>query len=120
MITKEREVSQIKPRLGQGRAGLRCKINAQITGFIVQTVEKPLKIPKVPKVQDKVTTIPNFAMPPVQSKCNSNIDMIDRKTIQDIAREIPSTQIQFTDPLLNQLNHLYLTLLEDYQTLTQK
>ena len=46
MNTKAKEVSQIKPRLGQGRAGLRCKIKTPIT--IVQTVEKTLKIPNIP------------------------------------------------------------------------
>ena len=60
-----------------------------------------MKIPEVPKTQDKVMTILNFAMPPMQSEGNSSTNMIDRKTIQDIAREIPSTQIQFIDPFLS-------------------
>ena len=34
-------------------------------------------------------TIPNFTIPPVQSKGNSGTNMIDRKTIQDIAKEVP-------------------------------
>ena len=37
-------------------------------------------------------TIPNFTMPPkdiIGSKGNSSTNMTDRKTIQDIAREIP-------------------------------
>ena len=49
MITKVREVSQIKPRLGQGGAGLRCKMKSPITNPIAQTIEKPLKIPQAPK-----------------------------------------------------------------------
>ena len=49
MITQVREVSQIKPRLGQERTGLRHKLKTPITSPIVQTVEKPLKIPKGPK-----------------------------------------------------------------------
>ena len=56
---------------------------------IVQVVEKPLKIPKGPKLQDKVMTLPNFTMPSkdsIESKGNSGTNMIDRKTIQDIAR----------------------------------
>ena len=52
-------------------------------------VEKPLKIPNIPKTQDRVTIIPNFATPPLQSKGDSSTRMIDRKTIQDAAREIP-------------------------------
>ena len=49
MITKVREVSQIKPRLEQGRAGLRHKIKTPITSTTVQPVENPLKIPEIPK-----------------------------------------------------------------------
>ena len=89
MISKTRRISQIKPRLGQERAGLRCKIKTQISEPIVQTIERPLKIPDIPKTQDKVMTISNFAIPPMQSKGNSGTKMIDRKTIQDVAREIP-------------------------------
>ena len=62
IITKPKEVTQIKPRLGQGRAGLRCKINTQISKPVVQMIEKPLEIPNIPKMQDKVTTIPNLAI----------------------------------------------------------
>ena len=79
----------IKPRLGQERAGRRCKIKTQSSKPIVQAVEKPLKNPKVPKTQDKVTSVPNFTMPPMHSKGILCTNMIDRKMIQDIAREIP-------------------------------
>ena len=37
-------------------------------------------------------TIPNFTTPPLQSKGHSGTRMIDRKTIQDAAREIPIDQ----------------------------
>ena len=37
------EFTQVKPRLGQGRAGLRCKIKTPVSRPIVQTIEKPLK-----------------------------------------------------------------------------
>ena len=49
IVSKAKEVSQIKPGLEQRRTGLRCKINTQISNPIVQTVEKPLKIPDIPK-----------------------------------------------------------------------
>ena len=39
--TKVKETSQIKPRTGQGRAGLKCKIKTQISKAIAQTTEKP-------------------------------------------------------------------------------
>ena len=38
--TKAKEVSQIKPRLGQERAGLRCKIKIPISKLIVQVLKK--------------------------------------------------------------------------------
>ena len=43
---KMKEVSQIKPRLGQGRAGLRCKIKTPIpiNKPIAQAVEKQPKV----------------------------------------------------------------------------
>ena len=41
VVTKEKYISQIKPRLGQGRAGLRYKIKTQIIKPIVQVMEKP-------------------------------------------------------------------------------
>ena len=34
-------------------------------------------------------TIPNFAIPPLQMKGDSSINMIDKKMMQDVAREIP-------------------------------
>ena len=64
-------------------------------------------------------TMPDITIPPMQLKGDSGANMIYRKTIQDIAREIPSTQIQFTDPLLSQKNYQYLQFQEAYHTLTQ-
>ena len=40
-VTKVKEILQIKPRTGQGRAGLRHKIKTQTSKPIVQTIEKP-------------------------------------------------------------------------------
>ena len=34
-------------------------------------------------------TMPNFTIPPMQTKGNSGTNMIDRKIIQNTAREIP-------------------------------
>ena len=47
-----------------------------------------MKIPYIPKTQDKITTIPNFAFPPLQLKIDSSTRMIDKKLIQDVVREI--------------------------------
>ena len=49
MITRLKDISQIKPRLGQGKAELRCKIKTSITKPIVQAVEKSFKIPGITK-----------------------------------------------------------------------
>ena len=38
-VIKGKEVSQVKPRLGQGRAGLRCKINTSISKPLMQVTE---------------------------------------------------------------------------------
>ena len=44
-ITKVKEISKIKPRIGQGREGMRHKIKTQTSKFMVQTIEKsPTKI----------------------------------------------------------------------------
>ena len=62
-----KEVPQIKPSLGQGRAGSRCKIKTliPINKPIAQAMEKQPKVlvPKLPKAQDKVAPIPNYAIP---------------------------------------------------------
>ena len=69
MITKSKEVSQIKSRLGQGKAGLRHKIKTPIQTLInkpiVQAMEKQLKVsvPDIPKIQNKVLPIPNYTIP---------------------------------------------------------
>ena len=45
-VTKVKEVSQIKPRLGPRRAGLKCKIKTPIPKPNVQMMEKPIEQPK--------------------------------------------------------------------------
>ena len=85
IVSKVKDVSQTKPRLGQGRVGIRCKIKTQISKPTAQMVEKPLQIHNIPKIQDKAMAIPNFATPSYNQKVKVN----DRKTMQDITREIP-------------------------------
>ena len=65
----------------------------------MQTIEKPLKIPNIPKAQDKVMTIPNFTILPIQKKGHTSTKMVDRKKIQDVAREITI----YTDPVYRPL-----------------
>ena len=94
--------SQIKPRLGQGRAGLRCKIKTPmpppINKSIVKLMEKPIErlkvISKVPapessRIHDKIVPIPDYTIPHTRSKHDSSYGMVKRKTIQDVSRENP-------------------------------
>ena len=89
MVTKTKEVSQLKPRLGQGRADLRHKIKTPIpiNKPIVQVIEKQPKVltTKSPKIQDNIVAIPNYVIPPMKHRG----DIHSRKTIQDVSREIP-------------------------------
>ena len=82
VVTKVKEVSQIRPRLGQGRAGLRYKIKTPvsllISKLIVQVIEETVEqinvpVPKTSRIQDKI--VPYYAIPHIRSrdiivKCN--------------------------------------------------
>ena len=76
-------ISQIKPRLCQGRAGLRCKIKTSVPPLInkpiVKLMEKPIGQPKVilkeliPKncrIHDKIIPIPDYAISQTRSSNN--------------------------------------------------
>ena len=84
---KTREISQMKPRLGQGRVGLRHKIKTliPINKPIAQTMKSPPNdfTPKSPKAQD--TVIPSCTVPQMKPRG----DISSRKTIQYMSREIP-------------------------------
>ena len=84
-----KDISQIKIRLGQESAGLKCKIKIPIliNKPIAQTMENPPNIlaPKSPNAQDKVIPIPNYAIPQMKHRGDASL----RKTIQDVSREIP-------------------------------
>ena len=100
-VTKMKEVPQIKLRLGQGREGLRCKTKTPLPSSTnnptVQAKEKQPKVLvlKIPKIQDKVVPIPNYAIPPIKSNDESGSRMVERKAIQDVIKEIPI----FPDPV---------------------
>ena len=106
-VTKVREVLHIKPRLGQGRAGLRCKIKMQITKLIAQVMEKPpskILVPNTSKIQDTAMPIPNYTIPSVTLKGDTGTKMIDRRIIQDVDKEFLFVQILFIDPSLTSKN----------------
>ena len=70
------EISQIKPRLGQGRAGLRHKIKIPIliNKPIAQTMKIQSKVlaPKSPTAQDKVIPISIYATPQMKHKADAS------------------------------------------------
>ena len=59
IVATKTKVSQIKPRSGQGRVGLRHKIKTLIPKSIAQVMEKAKEQPKS-IILDKVVPIPNY------------------------------------------------------------
>ena len=92
-ITKMKEVSQVKPMLGQGRAGLRCKIKTPIPKPIAQVTEKPIQQPTVMMPETSKYGIEWYQYQIMQFLIQ-NPKMIDvlewlKENMQDINREIP-------------------------------
>ena len=108
------QLSQIKPRLGQEREGLRCKIKTPIWIYkpIAQAMEKQPKVivSKTPKLQDKVVPIPNYTIPQMKHRG----DTISRQTIQKFSREIPIYSDPVYRPPPKPVKHLYPRFLEAY------
>ena len=103
-VTKAKEVSQLKPHLGQGRTGLRCKIKTQISKPIVQVMERPpsrIVVPNTFNIQDIAIPKQHYAIPTVKPKGDTNTKVIYRKTIWDV-RKFPFILIKFIDPLPKQ------------------
>ena len=89
-----KELPQIKLRLGQGGAGLRCKIKTPIPKLIVHEMKKPIEqtkaiVSETSRILDKVIPMLYYAMPHIKSKDDSGSRMVKRKAIQDISRENP-------------------------------
>ena len=81
---KGNEISQEKPRMGQGRAGMRRRRPPPINQTVTQTSDLSKKIPEVSKVEKKVITHPDFTTP-VQSVNNPSAGVINRMPmIKDI------------------------------------
>ena len=84
--TKVKEASQIKPRIGQGRAGLRHKIKMPLNRPIMQVTEKPVEKTKAlvletSRVHDKVIPIPHFTIPHIKPRGDSDTQRVGRKNI---------------------------------------
>ena len=97
--------SQIKPRLGQGRAGLGCKIKTPVPPPIIKPIvklmEKPIEqpkvvlkvpIPKKSRIHDKIMYIPEYAIPQIRPGDDLSSRMVKRKTLLDVCRGIPIYQ----------------------------
>ena len=62
---------------------------------IVQVMERPVEQPKAPvfkssRLQNKIVPIPDYTIPHIGSRDYSGSRMDNRKTIQDINRELPA------------------------------
>ena len=90
-VSKVKVISQIKPRIGQIRAAMRCKIKTQISRSIAQTIQKsPTKIaaPNISKTKDIVIPIADYAFSLVKPKADIGTKVFDRKIINDVSKEI--------------------------------
>ena len=82
-----KEISQIKPRIGQGKAGLRRK-KPQTSELIAQSVEHSQKIPYLPKMHMEFINIPNL-QPLCNQYVNPSDEAINRRMMQEISKDIP-------------------------------
>ena len=81
---KGKEISQEKPRMGQGRTEMRRRRPPPINQAITQTSELSTKIPEVSKIEKKVITHPGFTTP-LQSVNSPSAGVINRMPmIKDI------------------------------------
>ena len=108
-------VPLIKPRLGQGRAGIKWKIKLPLSlppnKSIIYLTEKSIsqqpqnlaqpKItlnvppPESSQIHYKFIPVPDYVIPKMRSGDDSHSRMVKRKTIQNIKREIPT----YPDPI---------------------
>ena len=108
VTSRVKGTSQIKSRLGQGRAGLRQKIKIPMPPLtdkpIAKLSEKPIEQPKVTskvsiskssRIHYTITPVPDYTIPQTGSGDDSSSRMVKRKTIQDINKEIP----MYSDPI---------------------
>ena len=80
---EKQNIRQEKPRMGQGRAGMRRR-PPPINQTITQTSDLSKQIPKVSKIKNKVITHPDFTTP-VQPVNSPSMEAINRKPmIKDI------------------------------------
>ena len=83
---QDKQVVENRPRLGQGRAGIRCKKTQPVDSKIAAT-SKSCKIPKIPMVRNVTKDSMDFPVP--EQLITDKTETITRKTIQDKNRELP-------------------------------
>ena len=82
---KGNEISKEKPRISQGRTGMRRRRPPPIIQTITQTSELSKKHPEISKIEKKVITHPYFTTP-VQSVNNPSAEAINRRPMM---KDIP-------------------------------
>ena len=75
---KGNEISQERPRIGQGRVGMRKRRPPPINQINVSELSK--KIPVVSKIENKVITYPSFTTP-VQSVNSPSTEAVNRRSL---------------------------------------
>ena len=83
---QNKQVVKNRPRLGQGRAGIRHKKPQPVDGITAST-SKSHKIPKIPMVQGVAKDSMDFPVP--EQLITDKTEEITRATIQDKNRELP-------------------------------
>ena len=84
---KGNNILQQKPRIRQGRAQMRRR-KPPINQTIAQSAEPSKKTPEASKIEKKVINQAGFATP-VQSISNSSVEVINRRPIQKINKDVP-------------------------------
>ena len=92
MIPQNKKVIENKPRLGQGRAGIRCK-KPQLIESITTLTSKSYKILKIPTTQNVTKNRMDF--PVREQSITKKTEAITRGMVQDKNRELPF----FPDPI---------------------
>ena len=83
---QNKQVIENRPRLGQGRAGIRHRKPQPVDGKIAST-SKSREIPKIPRVQNITKYSTDFSVP--KQLLKDKTEAITRGMIQDKIRELP-------------------------------
>ena len=127
IFSEVKSVTQNKPRLGQGRGGIKQKIKFPISPLlnkpIIQSTEKPvlqqaqnIAQPKTTskvlvsesfRLDDKFIPVPDYIIPQTRSKDDLNSRTFKRKPYRILVGKFQHKQNLFIGPLLKQLKYPY-------------